>query len=997
MRPIKLTLKGVRSFRNEAVVDFEGLSLAALIGDTGAGKSSLIEALCLALYSSTTWQARGVAELISDGSDRMAVELVFAAGGERWTVTRSHFANTRPAVHKLVSDAGEKVDGARAVDARVETLLGLTRDQFLRAVVMPQGQFEKLLRSTDAERTDILKGVFRLQALSAVRREAAALVSRWKPRADELRGERTGLGDDPRGEHQQAVADLEETERSAAELADLLTKATAAQIAEQEAHQQAEVITQATGPLATAMSGLKPETVAPIQEAAQRLDTEERAASEAHDQAAQAADEAAQRAADALDGFAARDDAVKARAELTQAAEKLTNLDQTRSDAEEALTELDANRPSAEIDTALLTAVEKAAAAKVDAQEAVNAARTHRDEVAALFGRWTAAQETLAAARSAVDAAGADLATRRAEAEETERLVAEAEINATEAADAYLEGTRHDAAAAAAQGCAAGDACPVCDRPLPDDFRPPDAPVLDELTRAKASLEKQHEKAREVHQTAMTELTAAETNLVSVTSQISSASDDLDAAHEALASLLGVAPEVGLTEQSATAGADETLHVASDTLTQADQKHSQAVAAVSAAEATLQAETAKWASERRRVTEQQDTTAKAVSALRDRLAALPPSWRPAVDADGPTLSAIGGRIDAALCQHTSHTADAERHREAQRAASKALAALGAQRSEKVDRPAEHILSATTSAHSALNNLKELLRAPQTLPKPPANGRDLDNIRSFLDELDAAHRALTKAARKAHDRHLVEADRQRDSLTSILAGADQPSVDSLREASAGLRATASHLKGKVEELAGKVARVAEIDAALGVAEPFIANLSALQSLLADGAFVGHLVRERERALLAEASRVLKRLSSNRFGFADGFKVVDLHSGKERDPETLSGGERFQASLGLALALVEIATRGGGQLDAVFIDEGFGSLDTASLDQALSTLSSVASDGKLVVLVSHLRHVAEHVDQVLLVARDHETGSAVAPLDPTERDAFLADDARSRMTG
>lgn len=115
---------------------------------------------------------------------------------------------------------------------------------------------------------------------------------------------------------------------------------------------------------------------------------------------------------------------------------------------------------------------------------------------------------------------------------------------------------------------------------------------------------------------------------------------------------------------------------------------------------------------------------------------------------------------------------------------------------------------------------------------------------------------------------------------------------------------------------------------------------------------------------------------------------------RRPAT--GGESFLASLALALALVEIATRGGGQLDAMFLDEGFGSLDSSSLDQALSTLGALAVGGKLVMLVSHLHRVAEYVDDVVLVERDVVTGSRVRLLDPDEREHFLAADARSGLT-
>jgi exonuclease SbcC len=149
-------------------------------------------------------------------------------------------------------------------------------------------------------------------------------------------------------------------------------------------------------------------------------------------------------------------------------------------------------------------------------------------------------------------------------------------------------------------------------------------------------------------------------------------------------------------------------------------------------------------------------------------------------------------------------------------------------------------------------------------------------------------------------------------------------------------------------------------------------------------------------LVEASRKLRELTGDNFGFAESFKIVDRRSGQPRSTDTLSGGEQFLASLALALGLVEVAMRGGGHLDALFLDEGFGSLDAASLDQALATLGVLAVGGKLVALVSHLRRVAEHVDDVLLVERDDVIGSRVRLLESEDRDHLLVDDARSGLT-
>ena len=154
--------------------------------------------------------------------------------------------------------------------------------------------------------------------------------------------------------------------------------------------------------------------------------------------------------------------------------------------------------------------------------------------------------------------------------------------------------------------------------------------------------------------------------------------------------------------------------------------------------------------------------------------------------------------------------------------------------------------------------------------------------------------------------------------------------------------------------------------------------------------------REAELLAEASRRLRDITGDRFGFVEDFRVANIASGQIRSPDALSGGERFQASLALALALVEIASRGGGRLDAVFVDEGFGSLDSNALDVALDTLGKVAGAGKTVALISHLRSVAEYVDTVMLVTRDDVHGSRMRTLSEDERDRLLADDIRSGLT-
>jgi len=99
------------------------------------------------------------------------------------------------------------------------------------------------------------------------------------------------------------------------------------------------------------------------------------------------------------------------------------------------------------------------------------------------------------------------------------------------------------------------------------------------------------------------------------------------------------------------------------------------------------------------------------------------------------------------------------------------------------------------------------------------------------------------------------------------------------------------------------------------------------------------------------------------------VFDNYTGKLRDVRSLSGGESFKASLSLALGLSDIVqqTSGGIQLSAMFIDEGFGSLDSDSLDSAISTLQNMAGENRLIGIISHVGELARQIDKQIIVKK------------------------------
>jgi DNA repair protein SbcC/Rad50 len=107
---------------------------------------------------------------------------------------------------------------------------------------------------------------------------------------------------------------------------------------------------------------------------------------------------------------------------------------------------------------------------------------------------------------------------------------------------------------------------------------------------------------------------------------------------------------------------------------------------------------------------------------------------------------------------------------------------------------------------------------------------------------------------------------------------------------------------------------------------------------------------------------------------GLAVLDRHTGRERSPATLSGGETFYTSLALALGLADVvvAQAGGAQLDTLFIDEGFGSLDPDTLDDVMGVIDDLRGNGRVIGIVSHVPELKERIAERLTVRRVRPDG-------------------------
>ena len=173
MRPVRLAAQGFTAFRDRIEVDFEGVDFFALVGPTGSGKSSVIDAICFALYGSVPRyeDRRAVAPALTTGAAEARVSLTFDVGTERYLATRvvrrlpKGGATTREArLERVTGDTTEVLAGnADEVSDRVSRLLGLSFDYFTKCVVLPQGEFAKFLHDKPAERQQLLSNLLNFE------------------------------------------------------------------------------------------------------------------------------------------------------------------------------------------------------------------------------------------------------------------------------------------------------------------------------------------------------------------------------------------------------------------------------------------------------------------------------------------------------------------------------------------------------------------------------------------------------------------------------------------------------------------------------------------------------------------------------------------------------------------------------------------------------------------------------------------------------------------
>lgn len=981
MRLHRLEVEGFGPFRSRQTVDFDAFAddgIFLIAGRTGAGKSSILDAVCFGLYGGVPRYDGGEKRLRSDHcepDDPSEVVVEFSTPTGRFRVTRSP-EYLRPAKRgggmtkqasavalEVWTDAGWVGRAARAVDVagELDEILQLSREQFLQVILLAQNRFSEFLLAGSRDRQALLRRLFGTQRFEDVqarfderRREAEqALGTRLatvEARVDEA--ERlvaadglSGDGDDTEPEAPHVSSSIDErlvalrrakaradyrAERRASERIDAEKQSAAADEAlaatreEQRAQRERDRARAALERLDSEVPVIE-EARAELTaaRAAEALRSTIAAAARAHTAFASASrDEQSARAAGEALGLAVDGDLDAWTAERTRE----SGAWQRARELEEAAPALDAEVRSAvaAVEAATLR-IEAADAKRTALPDEIAALTTRRDETRRLADRVDDRQAALAAADVRREAAREAERLRAAEsALDLELTQATALHAAAQSALSQLRQRRTDGMAGElASTLRQEHPCPVCgslDHPAPATHSDPVS--LEDIALAEEARDAAAQKER----------------------QLASTSSTLRAESAA-----------------ATARAD------GRDIEQAESEYADAAAALSISRAALEDLTAldiqlgELVARAERLDAEREEDARALAEAREQHALL---RQRSAEAHERIVEARGGFDTVA-----ARLADTE--------------------------------SRIAAAHALIQAITERTRRAEALVEAETE-RDAALAESVFDDVAAAEAALrSMEEQEALDariaRHAVQREKERAVLFDLeLRTLPEEPIDlePAEQASAAARGawtaavdeaaraagTAERLGGLIESASTEHARTADDAAEFEVLQNLadtIAGRGANTRKMTLETFV--LAAELEEIVEA-ANRRLHDMSTGRYqlqhsdalaarGAASGLGIVvsDAFTGQTRPPQSLSGGETFLTSLALALGLAEVVTAraGGIRLDTLFIDEGFGSLDGDTLDVAMRTLDELRQGGRTVGIISHVEAMQEQIPAQLTV--------------------------------
>ncbi|MFT4041960.1 MAG: SMC family ATPase [Gordonia sp. (in: high G+C Gram-positive bacteria)] len=979
MRLHRLRMRAFGPFADDVVIDFDALSgdgLFLLHGQTGAGKTTVLDAVAFALFGRVPGARQEGRRLHSDHAPAQQVpevELEATLGGRRLRLLRSP-EYLRPkkrgegttkvqakAILEWIDGSGVALSRLPDIGEVIVGLLGMSADQFFQVVLLPQGDFAKFLRATNEDREALLERLFDTERFGGVEEwlrhragESRASLTEHEAGVDRIAAQiadraATDLPADPDlGWAQERLAAARAADSAAAHVLngaraefeeaqrvyerstrhmELRRRGVDARTRIEQLDAGRTAIERATVAVRRARQAAP---IAPLIDDRERADAELTAAQESRRRADSECAElaAAQGLPDAdeaqLDGAISRWTAESGRWE------PLARRAQQRPDLVDEIAAIDREAAAAahrlgEIDAALARIPQQRAAA-------VAAHSAAADKAARLPGLALQSErvERIADALAARDALVADI-------ERSERkLLSAREAHAS--AREYLVGCRERRMAGMAAELAGqlvdGEPCAVCgspQHPVPaaqTEARVTDADEVAAVEREKVASEERHRiqgaHERLVERRAGLDADIGEHTAEQISAERASVAAELDDAQRAEAAVAGLRRAVEDIDEAVT------------------EWHSQRAAAHAAASGCA---------ERR-------------AARQDVLDAL----------DADIAQATGGRVSIAqlraeldeLCRRATVLRDARRVEQTWQG-----------RVVDLDKRLR-----SACANAGFESIEDARAAIAT-------SEQLREWELMLEQAATQRAAADETLADAQVRAALDAEPIDLAAVEAAVTAARSRVDVAAGAHAVANATLASLEDHVAQFWAAHERLTP----LRERHEQLAGLAELVSGRGQNAkrmtLRSYVLAARLEEVLVAASARLRQMSAGRYEFAHtdavgprgrrgglGIEVHDEYTGAVRSASTLSGGETFFASLALALGLSDVvsAESGGRVLDTMFIDEGFGTLDPEALDLVMGVLDELRSGGRVVGVVSHVDELRARIPAQLEVLRS-ESGSTI----------------------
>lgn len=915
MRPLKLTIAGFGPYAGVQELNFEDLGKSGLYlitGDTGAGKTTIFDAITFALFGEASGENRQPGMLRSKyakAEDPTFVELVFAYDGKEYTVRRNPEYERAKArgtgTTKQSADAqltypdGHVVTKLKDVDKAIREIIGLTREQFAQVAMISQGDFRKLLQADTKERQKIFRDIFGTGLFVTLQNQLKEkTMDVWKQKDLASRSIQQYVGGMVCDGDSTISVDVKKAKAGELPISDVMA------LFDKLLREDREVEIRLDTQLAETESELEQINAQLTQAesyAAAKKSLEENEKTETEQAAAL---EAAQAAWDAAQATVP---------EQEELAKSITEIDLLLPSYDELKSKTDA----------LNSAQKKIADAKAKEQSAADSKSVLAVEITALKSeqaaladaaaekeKFTADRQKLTDRKSKLQAlidslAGLDTQRQTLADKQAEFLSVDAE--STRLLQEYEAKNRaflSEQAGIIASTLTEGAACPVCGSAVH-----PHLATLSENAPTEAEVKKA-KKAYDTAQKATEKASLAAGKQQAVVNTLETALlKEIDAL------LPGTELEAALTVVAA----------------QADDLSSQIKALT-----------------------KQITDAEAKITRKQALDSLIPKKEKAISEAESKLSTAKEQIAA----YSASAAELEKHiaslREKLTYPDKASAE--AQR-KALQGKLEKLKNALNSVETALGQGKENLAATKATIQQLRRqlersvGADAEALRNQKNSLSEQKTAITTAQKAVHTRITTNESARKNIAKK------QAEVEVLESRHTWIKALADtangNLTGKDKIMLETYIQTTYFDRILERANIRLRKMSGGQ----------YDLKRRRTAANRQSQSGLE------------LDIVDHINTTERSVNTLSGGEAFLASLALALGLSdEVQMSTGIRLDTLFVDEGFGSLDSEALSKAYATLAGLTEGNRLVGIISHVAELKERIDRQIVVTKLKSGGSS-----------------------